>query len=429
MAVPHRRSDLPDAEMKLLYARSRNRCAFPGCGTILVRPGPNGTAENLGEAAHIIGSARQGPRGAEPVDQADRDRRASNRVLLCPTHHKVVDTQLTVYSVEVMRQMKADHETSDGAAPPDDHPPSVRELLHLSALPLVGIPSGVFSASLVRKDVKEGDIARSLPIPAAGSKVVFPFIARENRLWTFADLAGPAHPFGQWIDTDVETLSTASILADQEGHRRYVTLLNRALGRHLASVGVRFDPQHQRYWFLPAGRDGERRVTYTTKRGRTSHKPVVHHARRKSGEAKDEWYHEAGRLHFEQRAESWVLTVRPEFHITTDGRTPMPAHRIGRRVTRKKSHLYNDGYLDRLFFWRYFLTDGGPRLVIKTGEQSLVVDGKFATIDVRWPGVPGDSFDITAERAEETLFSLAELDDEGEVAEAWWDEDDDEDTL
>lgn len=411
--------------MKLLYARSGNRCAFPGCGVSLVVSGADGSAQTIGMAAHIVASARQGPRGAEPISDIDRDRRASNRVLLCPNHHAVVDKELTIYSVEVMRQIKIDHETSQAAAPaPDPALQQVAERLHLSVLPVIGLPSWVASASLRRRVAGEGEIARSLSLPPQGSSVVFPFIVRESRLWSFADLRDGVHPFAEWIDSDIEVTDVASMLGSEEGSRRFVTLLNRGLGRHLGALGVRFDREHQRYWFLQARDGGERRITYTTKGGRISHKPVVHHARRKSGEEKAEWFHEAARLRFERFGDSWVLTVRPEFHITLDGREAMPAHRIGRKVTRKKSHLYNAGYLDRLFFWRHFLTDGGPRLVVKAGEQSIVIDGVYASVAVEWPGVPEDSLTVSADRAGETLFSLADLEDDN-LPEAWLHDDED----
>lgn len=111
MATPNIRSDLPGPERNLLYADSGNECAFPGCGAVLVKPGEgSGKAVNVGEATHLVASSRQGPRGGVPLSDDERDTRASNRILLCPTHHTEVDTQPLVYTVEVLRLMKSDHE-------------------------------------------------------------------------------------------------------------------------------------------------------------------------------------------------------------------------------------------------------------------------------------------------------------------------------
>src|SRR5262249_33096106 len=102
--------NIPQPEMKALFMKSGGVCAFPGCPRELMEPG-EGTEETAttGEMAHIVGEKRQGPRGNFPLRDEDRNKE-SNLVLLCPTHHKVVDTQIRTYTVAVMRKMKMDHE-------------------------------------------------------------------------------------------------------------------------------------------------------------------------------------------------------------------------------------------------------------------------------------------------------------------------------
>ncbi|MCA1696032.1 MAG: hypothetical protein LC749_15635, partial [Actinobacteria bacterium] len=380
-------------------------------------------------AAHIVASSRQGPRGGIPLSDDERDTRASNRILFCPTHHTEVDKQPLVYTVEVLRQMKKDHERRHRKR--DPHPAievsSSPERLQSSLLPVIGLPVVVESASVLDPKQSEGEIASSLKYPNRSREIVFPFIVRDGRLWTFSHLRQNQHPFRSVIDTDVEEIDVLEMAATDEGHRRVAALLNRAIGRHLGMQGVRFDREHQRYWLM-ANRDYdtgeifERSYRYTTKTGRSLDRPVVHHAHRRTGEPKNEWYHEAARLRFERFGPGWFLAVRPEFHVTVDGVEPLPSHRIGRKVTRKKSHIYNDGYLDRLWFWKHFLSKGGPRLTIKTGEQSVLVDAVYATTEVRWPGVPGDALDVKNEQVDETLFTITDLMDE-EGDESWWDDD------
>lgn len=428
MATPNGRSDLPDPERNLLFANSGNECAFPRCATVLVKVGQGADkAVNLGQAAHIVAASRQGPRGGSPLSDYERDTRASNRILLCPTHHAEVDKQPLIFTVEVLRQMKEDHERRYRKPCPrpglEMGPP---ERLQSSLLPVSGLPVVVESASVRDPKQSEGDIAGQLTYPKGSRGVVFPFIVREGRLWTFSHLRQNQHPFRPVIKSDVEEIAFGDLASTDEGHRRVVALLNRAISRHLGMQGVRFDREHQRYWFMPnreydTGEVLERSYRYVTKTGRSLDRPVVHHARRRSGESKSEWYHEAVRLRFERFGSAWFLTVRPEFHITLDGVEPMPSQRIGRKVTRKKSHIYNDGYLNRLWFWKHFLSGGGPRLTIKTGEQSVLVDAVYATTTVRWPGVPGDLLDVKSQPPEETLFTIADFLDE-EADEDWWDE-------
>ena len=380
-----------------------------------------------------MAAGRQGPRGREPIADTERDRRASNRILLCPNHHTLIDKAPLIYTVEVLRQMKADHRGRVSMPPPCHLPPALTlERVQTTLLPVIGLPTHVESASLRDASLSEGEIARQLTYPSKSRGIVYPFLVRESRLWTFSRLRQRAHPFVKMLNDDTEAIELTDLASsDEEGHRRVVALLNRAVGRHLGMRGVRFDRDHHRYWFMPvrdihSGEIRERSYRYETKTGRNVTRDVVHHAHRRTGEPKDEWYHEAARLRFERFGPSWFLTVRPEFHLTLDGQTPMPSHRIGRKVTRKKSHLYNDGYLDRLWFWKHFLADGGPRMVIKTGEQSILVDSLFTSADVCWPGVPGDSLAVKSERAGETLFTLADLSDDETEDEWWYEEEDDE---
>lgn len=63
----------------------------------------------VGENCHIVAEADGGPR-SDPAVPIDRRNTYSNLILLCRNHHKVVDAQEVEYSVEKLRQMKAQHE-------------------------------------------------------------------------------------------------------------------------------------------------------------------------------------------------------------------------------------------------------------------------------------------------------------------------------
>jgi len=228
------RLDLPDSERALLYAQSGNECAFPGCRTVLVEPRAGaGAAVNIGKAAHIIASSRQGPRGDSLLSQIELDKSAANRILLCPDHHDRIDQEPLVYTVMVLLQMKADHEAMHLRSGAVADPTAERRTDRLlsSLLPVVGLPVVVESASLRDPALTERDIATALQYPRGSRGIVFPFIARDGRLWTFSHLRRRQHPFGSVIDTDVEVIDLTDLAStDDEGHRRVIALLNRALG-------------------------------------------------------------------------------------------------------------------------------------------------------------------------------------------------------
>src|SRR5699024_3577058 len=93
--------------VKQLFALSDNRCAFPGCASPLVEE--SGTV--TGEIAHIKAASLNGPR-FDP-DQTDEQRHGfDNLLLLCGRHHRIVDTEVDDYPIEVLCRFKHDHEAS-----------------------------------------------------------------------------------------------------------------------------------------------------------------------------------------------------------------------------------------------------------------------------------------------------------------------------
>lgn len=95
----------------LLWAKSAGRCQFNGCNKVLYQDGHTQIEMNFAEVAHIIGQGGKGPRS---YDELKYDKRyindISNLMLLCPKDHKLVDKNPDLYSPELLRGMKAEHE-------------------------------------------------------------------------------------------------------------------------------------------------------------------------------------------------------------------------------------------------------------------------------------------------------------------------------
>lgn len=91
--------------IKRLFAMSGNMCAFPGCQVPIVEE--SGTV--TGEICHIKAQSPMGPR-YDP-DQKDEQRHSyENLILFCRRHHKVVDSQASLYDVDALKEIKAIHE-------------------------------------------------------------------------------------------------------------------------------------------------------------------------------------------------------------------------------------------------------------------------------------------------------------------------------
>lgn len=94
-----------DKTVKRLFALSRNRCAYPKCETPIVHP--SGTV--TGEVCHIRAQSAGGPR-FDPAQTEETRHAFENLILLCSVHHRVVDAQPDIHTVELLREMKEMHE-------------------------------------------------------------------------------------------------------------------------------------------------------------------------------------------------------------------------------------------------------------------------------------------------------------------------------
>jgi hypothetical protein len=410
------RTNPPPREWKILLARSGGICAFPGCGKALIEPGNEQDQDAfIGEVAHIVADSRQGPRGDSDLTEEDRDKH-SNLVLFCQNCHDRVDKQARTFSVPVLKRIKAEHE---GRIASQTSSPSLvpavefkHERILSSLLPVSHIPRAVFAAPCGYGDRQDQIVKQHLNYPEDSDEIIR-FLIREKTLYSFHDLRNPNGPFAPVINVNqVKKYQSDKFWSTAEGHRRFVTLLNRAMYKHTERLGIRFDPTHQRFYFPVLKLGVDRSVNYRPLNRQTESRQVAWEEKRKStGEGKGFWWHLAAGLRFHRTADDqWCLSIRPERHLTTNGEIPLPPEKIGRKVTRLKANMFNDKYLSEVNFWRDFLSKGSPRFVLDFGSQSLAVSTDFLSFDVSWPGIPGDEISFRNQFYEEDLFTLATLD-------------------
>lgn len=90
--------------LRALFARSGNRCAFPGCSASLI----NDRNQFIAQVCHIEAAEPGGERYNSNLTDEDR-RGYANLLILCYPHHVETD-DVTRYSVQTLREMKALHE-------------------------------------------------------------------------------------------------------------------------------------------------------------------------------------------------------------------------------------------------------------------------------------------------------------------------------
>ena len=94
-------SKIKDSVRKKLWALSAGKCAI--CDKNLI--GSNGFI--VGQECHIISSKPSGPRYVQDLnDYNDYD----NLILLCANHHREIDTNIAIYPIDKLKQIKKEHE-------------------------------------------------------------------------------------------------------------------------------------------------------------------------------------------------------------------------------------------------------------------------------------------------------------------------------
>ena len=91
------RGQAPQAQtVQLLCAKAAGRCEFEGCGKILYEEILTRKGIRDSVVAHIVASSPDGPRG-DPNRSHALSAEISNLMLLCPTHHKLIDDNADEY--------------------------------------------------------------------------------------------------------------------------------------------------------------------------------------------------------------------------------------------------------------------------------------------------------------------------------------------
>lgn len=97
-------------DRKQLWSASGGMCSYHFNGEDCERKlfTTNGEIDtNLGEECHIIGKE---PGSARYQEEFSDKETYSNAILLCNTHHKIIDDNPNVYPVDVLKKMKTTHE-------------------------------------------------------------------------------------------------------------------------------------------------------------------------------------------------------------------------------------------------------------------------------------------------------------------------------
>ena len=311
------------------------------------------------------------------------------------------------------------------------------EIVYSTLLPVQEMPRYIYGVPCSYNDLQEREAATKIIRPNDPDEI-YPFIIRGGMLWCFQNLNLPSSPFRQLVGNQKsKRYKIDEWCKKSEQEIWFKALLNRALNKLTGRKGLRLDKKHRRYYFQSNLPGKTFSVKYRPLNQRiTSRQVVWQPLHQKTRKPKPYWYHLAVALNFfPVSSQHWCLSIRPELRITKDGLTPLELKRIGGRVTHKKSHTHNFDLLTEINFWRYFLSNGEPRIIFPFGKgQRIIVPTSIMQTEIEWTGIPEEyAKSFTNIEYEENLFSYAKLaqlesEDEEETLEAdGWEDDDDED--
>lgn len=113
------RRQILDRDLKLLWGRAGNRCSI--CRDELAAEKTESDPHVIiGIHAHIVADSVNGPRG-NFVLPMDKRHLYDNLILLCMKHSKIIDEQLSKYTIEELHRIKNEHEAwvSERLSPPE----------------------------------------------------------------------------------------------------------------------------------------------------------------------------------------------------------------------------------------------------------------------------------------------------------------------
>ena len=94
--------------IKRLFALSNNICYFPNCPIKMI----DDNKSIIGEICHIEGEKKGSARYNSRMSVKERNN-FKNLILMCPNHHTFIDTNISQYPVDVLKDIKEHYENTN----------------------------------------------------------------------------------------------------------------------------------------------------------------------------------------------------------------------------------------------------------------------------------------------------------------------------
>lgn len=102
-------SSIPEKVKLVLIGKSGGKCEFRGCNKIILEEALTRKSGIYSNFAHIIADRENGPRGDKNLS-SKLGQEENNIMVMCFEHHKFIDENANEYTVEILNEMKKEHE-------------------------------------------------------------------------------------------------------------------------------------------------------------------------------------------------------------------------------------------------------------------------------------------------------------------------------
>lgn len=221
-----------------------------------------------------------------------------------------------------------------------------------------------------------------------GVKVGAEWTLKNKQIISFHDLEEP--PFNEVCDIGtIEGFDSTewAFSDDLDRKNEFIRLLKLALGERAKLLGLRYEKDHEYFYFPATPKLGTRKIGYTSLKQKVSRE--VFKAYRKKGAPKEIAYcrHSAFKGKFIRLQDTWYLELTPTYHFTWDGekKDKFGAERLKgiKRLER------NPAVVGQLLMWAHFL--GTPMQNMFSSEYPFLSFGQLETAEVSG-GIPDDTW-------------------------------------
>jgi len=205
-----------------------------------------------------------------------------------------------------------------------------------------------------------------------------PFVLREERIYTFADLNQRTTALRDAIDAKTITPESRHDWIIHSDKRLWLmALLNASLNAHMRKLHTKGNGKG-RFIFMPGPEGSDRRWAIP---GRKKGISVAAKKTSKDGSSTF-WVHHGASLNFKRVGNNLYILIEPHYLFTLDGKVSMEGKNAGKLATIWGGKQQNPDILRNILFWGYVMADNQKEIRIKTGGEPIVVSRVPATMQM-----------------------------------------------